>query len=75
MNQNAIKMMQIIKMLKSNPNDMISRSIENNPAMIRAKQMANGKSDDELKVIASNLCNQMGLNFNEAFNDFVKLLK
>lgn len=41
-----------------------------NPMFQRAKQMAQGKSENELKQIANNLCKQRGININDAYKQF-----
>lgn len=41
-----------------------------NPLFQRAQEMANGKSEQELEQIARNLCQQRGINFEDAFNQF-----
>lgn len=35
----------------------------NNPLFMRAQQMAQGKSPDEIKQIAMNLCKERGIDF------------
>ena len=43
----------------------------NNPMLFRrAQQMAAGKSEEELKQTAMNLCKQMGFDFEEMQNRF-----
>lgn len=41
-----------------------------NPLFQRAQQMARGKSQQELMQIAKNICNEKGLNIDEAWNQF-----
>lgn len=43
---------------------------QNNPLFQRAQQMAQGKSEQEIEQIASNLCKQRGININDAFEQF-----
>lgn len=50
--------------------NMIQQMIKGNPLYKRAEQMAQGKSEDELKQIAVNLCQQRGININEAYKQF-----
>lgn len=50
--------------------DMIQQMIKGNPLYKRAEQMAQGKSEDELKQVAVNLCQQRGININEAYKQF-----
>lgn len=51
---------------------MLNQMLNNNPMFARAKQMAQGKSEEELKQIASNLCQQRGINLEQAFEEFKK---
>lgn len=48
----------------------LMRTMNNNPLFHRAQQMAAGKSEEELKQTAMNLCKQMGFNFEEMQNRF-----
>lgn len=45
---------------------------QNNPMFQRAQQMVQGKSEQEIEQIASNLCKQRGININDAFEQFKK---
>ena len=49
---------------------MLKQMLGNNPMFQRAKQMAEGKNEQELKQIASNLCKQRGIDFEEAYKQF-----
>ena len=49
---------------------MANQMLKNNPLFQRAMQMAQGKSEDELKQIANNLCKQRGINIDEAYKQF-----
>lgn len=49
---------------------MFNLAMRNNPMFKRAQQMAQGKSEDELKQIASNLCKQKGIDLDEAYKQF-----
>lgn len=46
----------------NNPMELIQNMAGQNPLMGRALQMGQGKSVDELKVIAQNLARQRGMN-------------
>lgn len=48
-----------------NPMQMI-----NDPLFKRAQQMVNGKSEQEIKQIASNLCKERGIDMDKTFNQF-----
>lgn len=51
---------------------MVNQMLRSNPLFQRAKQMAQGKSEEELKQIANNLCKQRGINIDEAYAQFEK---
>ena len=59
-----------------NPMEMIMNQIfGNNPMFQRARQMAEGKNEQEIKQIASNLCKQRGINIDDAFKQFQTQMK
>lgn len=49
---------------------MANQMLKNNPLFQRAMQMAQGKSEEELKQIANNLCKQRGIDIDEAYKQF-----
>lgn len=49
---------------------MANQMLRSNPLFQRAMQMAYGKSEEELKQIANNLCKQRGIDLNEAYKQF-----
>ena len=49
---------------------MANQMLKNNPLFKRAMQMAQGKSEDELRQIANNLCKQRGIDIDEAYKQF-----
>lgn len=51
---------------------MVNQMLRSNPLFQRAQQMAQGKSEEELKQIANNLCKQRGIDLNEAYAQFEK---
>lgn len=57
-----------------NPIQMASAQMQNqlmsNPLFKRAQEMANGKSEQELEQIAKNLCQQRGINLDDAIKQF-----
>lgn len=48
----------------------ISAQLGNNPLYQRAQQMAQGKSEAEVRQIAQNLCQQRGIDINQAWQQF-----
>ena len=53
-----------------NPLSMIMGQLNNNPVFNQAKQMAQGKSPEELKQTCENICKQKGINFDDAWKQF-----
>lgn len=51
--------MQMLNMMRNKPE-----------LMQRAQQMLEGKSDDEKAKVISNVCNQCGINLEQAFQQF-----
>lgn len=60
MNINPQKLMQM----------MMNNQFQSNPLFARAKEMANGKSENEIIETAKNLCKQKGLDFETEFTKF-----
>lgn len=50
--------------------NLMMQQYQNNPMFQRAQQMAAGKSPQQIQQIAQNICNQKGINIDEAFNQF-----
>lgn len=56
-----------------NPQNLMNQMLQqyqNNPMFQRAQQMAAGKSPQEIRQIANNLCNQRGIDINDAMVQF-----
>ena len=51
---------------------MMQGQLQNNPLFRRAQQMAAGKSEKELEQVAKNLCEQRGINIDQAMEQFKK---
>lgn len=49
---------------------MMQSQLQNNPLFQRAQEMANGKSQQEIEQIARNLCQQRGIDLNQAMEQF-----
>lgn len=67
--------MQILNMMsmKSNPQafqNMMSQQLQSNPLFRRAQQMADGKSPEEIQQICKNLCQQRGIDLDQAIDQF-----
>lgn len=50
--------------------EMLKRQLSSNPLFNRAEQMAAGRTPQELEQVAKNLCQQKGLDYNEALAQF-----
>lgn len=51
---------------------MMQGQLQNNPLFRRAQKMAAGKSEKELEQVAKNLCEQRGINIDQAMEQFKK---
>ena len=48
----------------------MSKMLQGNPMFLRAQQMAQGKSQQQLEQTAKNLCQQIGIDYNDALSQF-----
>lgn len=55
--------------------NQLEMMFRDNPLFARAKQMAQGKSENELKQIANNLCKQRGISLDDAYTQFQSQMK
>lgn len=62
--------LQILSQLSKaqNPQAIMSQMFQGNPAMERAMEMTNGKSEEEIKQIVMNLSKQVGVDFDGLLN-------
>ena len=65
-------MINPMQMFNGNGNPL--GQIQNNPLFQRAQQMAAGKSPQEIEQIAKNLCQQRGINIDEAYKQFRQMM-
>lgn len=62
---------QMFQMLNGgNPQDVIKQMVGSNPNMKRAVEMSDGKTPDQIKQVCKNICEQKGIDFDQAFNQF-----
>lgn len=61
--------MQMLNLV-NNPVGMMAQQFQNNPMFKRAQEMAQGKSEQEIKQICENLCQQRGIDLNSAVGMF-----
>ncbi len=54
---------------------MFNQMFGNNPLFKRAQEMSRGKTPEEMKQIAMNLCQQRGIDINAAYDQFQKQMK
>lgn len=69
---NPMQMLNMMSM-KSNPQafqNMMSQQLQSNPLFRRAQQMADGKSPEEIQQICKNLCQQRGIDLDQAIDQF-----
>lgn len=52
---------------------MMQSNLNKNPLYQRAQQMAQGKNEEQLKQTAENLCKNMGIDINKAYEKFQKM--
>ena len=57
--------LQVLSQLSKvqNPQAMMLQMFQGNPAMERAMEMTNGKSEEEIKQVVMNLSKQVGVDF------------
>lgn len=62
-------MMQMVNMIR-NPNQAFTSLMQSNPAMKRAMEMSQGKSPNEIQQVCKNICEQRGIDYNAALQQF-----
>ena len=62
--------LQLISMIKqnNNPINFMQNILGSNPQFQRVMQMVDGKTPEEMKQVAMNLCEQQGIDFLQAVN-------
>lgn len=62
--------LQLISMIKqnNNPINFMQNILGSNPQFQRVMQMVDGKTPEEMKQVAMNLCEQQGIDFSQAVN-------
>ena len=58
-----------------NPQNLMNllSNYKTNPLFSRAQQIANGKNEQELEQIARNICQEKGINFDQAMSQFKQI--
>lgn len=61
---------QMMRMMGTNPNQIMQNMMSQNPLFQRAVQMCQGKSEAELIQTAENICKEKGISMEEAKQAF-----
>ena len=67
---NPVQMMGMMRNPKQAINSMFQQNLQANPLFKRAQQMAEGKTPEQLQQVAQNLCQQKGIDMNQAIQQF-----
>lgn len=63
-------------MMNNNLNPMfILQNLNSNPLFAQAQRMAQGKSEQEIMMIAKNVCQEKGIDFDSALSNFKSMMK
>jgi hypothetical protein len=54
---------------------LFQQNLTSNPLFQQAQKMAQGKSDQEIMMIARNVCNEKGIDFDSALANFKSMMK
>ena len=66
----TVQMMGMMRNPKQAINSMFQQNLQANPLFKRAQQMAEGKTPEQLQQVAQNLCQQKGIDMNQALQQF-----
>ena len=62
--------------MNNNLNPMfILQNLNSNPLFAQAQRMAQGKSEQEIMMIAKNVCQEKGIDFDSALSNFKSIMK
>ena len=53
----------------------ILQNLNSNPIFAQAQRMAQGKSEQEIMMIAQNVCKEKGIDFDSALSNFKSIMK
>lgn len=67
---NPMQLMGMMRNPKQAANSMFQQNLQANPLFKRAQQMAEGKTPEQLQQVAQNLCQQKGIDMNQALQQF-----
>lgn len=60
---------------QQNPMMLMFQNLNSNPLFQQAQRMAQGKSEQELMLIARNVCSEKGIDFDSALSNFKSMMK
>ena len=67
---NPMQLMGMMRNPKQTASSMFQQNLQANPLFKRAQQMAEGKTPEQLQQVAQNLCQQKGIDMNQALQQF-----
>ena len=67
---NPMQLMGMMRNPRQAASSMFQQSLQANPLFKRAQQMAEGKTPEQLQQVAQNLCQQKGIDMNQALQQF-----
>ena len=67
---NPMQLMGMMRNPRQAASSMFQQNLQANPLFKRAQQMAEGKTPEQLQQVAQNLCQQKGIDMNQALQQF-----
>ena len=58
-----------------NPMMLMLQNLNSNPLFLQAQKMTQGKNEQEIIMIARNVCNEKGIDFDSALSNFKSMMK
>ena len=58
-----------------NPMMFMFQNLNSNPLFLQAQKMTQGKNEQEIMMIARNVCNEKGIDFDSALSNFKSMMK
>ena len=58
-----------------NPMMFMLQNLNSNPLFLQAQKMTQGKNEQEIIMIARNICNEKGIDFDSALSNFKSMMK
>lgn len=58
-----------------NPMMFMLQNLNSNPLFLQAQKMSQGKNEQEIILIARNICNEKGIDFDSALSSFKSMMK